>query len=139
MTHIHGDILRIYEIEVDAYTEPLAGAPSITPYSFAFNVAALSTVYFTLTSTNFSSAPFLMHSINISTNDVIPNRIYLIHYPAGIVLLDAYFRYDSQKQFSGGDVRIDLTDGSYIRVYVQNRAAGIRFFEGTIWYTAPVL
>ncbi len=54
MTVIHGDISKIYEVEKDAYAEPLPGLPNITPYAFNFNIGALTTVYFTLTSTNIS-------------------------------------------------------------------------------------
>ncbi len=133
MTVIHGDITKIYEIEKDAYTQPVTGGRIITPYTYAANIAGTSTGYFELNQANFGNV-VLLHSIHVSSSSVALQRIYLVHYD-GTILLDANFRYDSQKQFYLGDIRIDLTiPGSYFRVYLENNAVGIQWIGGTIFY-----
>ncbi len=131
MTHIRGEIFKIFEVDRDAYTQIIPGANQIIAYSFGGNVPGLTTVYFDLS----TIGPSLLHSINVSANAVNFERIYIILYPAGTVLFDAYFLYDSQKQFFLGDIPVDpLNLGGYIRVHLQNLVAGIRWIGGSLWY-----
>jgi len=133
MTHLRGDITKIYEIEKDAYTQQI-NAPFIDAYSFFLGVLAGATRTFDIT---FLSGGNLLHSINISTNSVsgvIMQRVYLIKYPEATTLGDFYIRYGTQNQFFLGDLDLDLQTGEYVRVYLENNDAFNLQFDGTIWY-----
>lgn len=135
MTVIHGDVLKIYEIEKDAYTQVITGSPYIDAYSFGFILAGLSTGYFDITPSFREGSIF--HSLNISSYSIIIQRVYVVKYPVGTVLFDAYFRYDSQKQFNLGDFSVFLNPGEYIRVYLENNDAAPRIITGSFWWLNP--
>ena len=133
MTHLRGDITKIYEVEKDAYTQQV-GNPFIDAYSFIQGILTGLTGYFDIT---FIQGGNLLHSINISTNSgsgVIMQRVYLIKYPEATLLGDFYIRYGTQNQFFLGDIDVDLQTGEYIRVHMENNDAFNLIFEGTIWY-----
>jgi len=138
MTVIHGDIYQIFEIEKDAYTQPFPGSGNIAPYSFAAVIAGTSTGYFSLTEANFGTHN-LLHNIIISSSSVAAamQRVYLIHYPNMTVLGDFYFRYDTISQFFLGDIEMDLTDGSSIRIYLENNSGANEWMGGVLWYVVP--
>lgn len=137
MTHIRGEIEKVYEIQKDAFTQPIVGGRIVLPYSFAFNIPA-GTSFFNIDSPPLGTFHNViqLHSINITCVDTVNiQRIYFILYPAGTVLGDFYFYFRYMpRQFFLGDVQVDLTGGNYVRVYVENNAGANRYFEGTIWY-----
>ncbi len=136
MTILHGDINKIFEIERDAFAQNISGGGRVDAYSFVVLIAP-GTWYFNFT-TSATSSPVLLHAINMSCNEVVViQRIYLIKYPELTVAGDFYFYYTyTPKQFSLGDVKVDLAAAnSFVRIYIENNAAGNRIFRGTIWYT----
>lgn len=139
MTHIHGDILKILEIEKDAYTQSITGGASIDAYTFGYLVGALSTAYFEITPATFTQVGSLLHSINVSTTSVsgTMQRIYLVKYPEVTTIGDFYIRYGTTDQFYLGDFPAVLAEGETIRVYMENNDGVNVYFEGTIWWLNP--
>ena len=134
---IHGDVTRIFEIERDAYTQPLSGGGGAVAYTFAANVGGLSDVYFTIAYPLYSTSPILLHRLQISCQDTATvQRTYIEIYPDAITIFDSYFFFtDTPKEFSLGDVKANLmlSGGQSIRLHLVNYNAGIRFFEGALW------
>ncbi len=139
MTVIRGDILKIYEIEKDAYTQPIAGVGGAVAYTFVADVPGLSDVYYTIAYPTYA-VRLLLHRLQISCQDVTTvQRVYIEIYPDAITIFDSYFYFtDTPKEFSLGDIKVDMTlsGGQSIRLHLVNYNAGIRYFEGALWIIA---
>lgn len=129
MTHIRGDVTKIYEVEKDAFTQPSeAGTPQ--PLYFAYALTGIGTWTVDL----FTDIPvghtYMLHSFNISFPSTGIQRIYFIK-SDGTVLGDFNMYITRNKQFSLGDVSI--ADDEYITMYMVERV-GADTWYGTIWY-----
>lgn len=145
MTVIRGDITKIYEIERDAYTQPIAGVGGAVAYTFAGNVDGLGDAYFTIAYPSYAVRPLLLHRLQITCQDTVTvQRSYIEIYPDAITIFDSYFFFtNTSKEFSLGDSKVDMTlsGGQSIRLHLVNYAApagvgGQRYFEGALWIIA---
>lgn len=115
----------------------MSGGRQIIPYSFSVVIPGLTTEYFDLT--GYASVIFL-HSIGVTSQAPLnTQRVYIIVYPAGEVLGDFYIIYLGVKEFSLGDIQVDLTPstGNYISVFFENDSAFPDNFVGSLWISGP--
>ena len=134
---IHGDVTKIYEIERDAYTQPISGGGGAIAYTFGATLAGTSTGYLNIAYPLYSTSPILLHMLQVTSQDTTAvQRVYIVRYPDVTVLFDSYFFFtDTPKEFSLGDIRLDLSlaGGESFRLYLENNNAAPRWFEGAIW------
>ena len=134
MSHIRGDVTKIKEIEKDAFTEPV-GAGTPKQLYFAYGLATATYTIEDLFSGNWAVATdhqVMLHSFNISSGNTALNNIWFTK-ADGTVLGDFYFRYDTQLQFSLGDVILTKDEADGFIMYINNIGAGANFY-GTIYY-----
>lgn len=134
MSHIRGNVTKIKEIEKDAFTQPVGeGTPN--QLYFAYGLGTATYTIEDLFSGNYAIATghqVMLHSFNISSGNTALNEIVFTK-ADGTVLGDFFFRYDTQLQFSLGDVILTKEEAEGFIMYIDNNGAGANFF-GTIYY-----
>jgi len=134
---IHGDVTKIYEIERDAYTQPISGGGGSIAYTFGATLLGLATGYFTIQYPLYSASPILLHKLQVTSQDTTAmQRSYIVIYPSITTIFDSYFYFTgTPKEFSLGDYKVDmrLSGGESIRLYLENNNVAPRWFEGAIW------